>query len=145
MGEVRSAILDEIEGATIIETRNIAEIEKELISIVPVKPEMCSRYAMIFDDCKKGHEYFHQQDYDNAIQHYQAAIDCQNNDEISFCLALSYYLKGDYTNASKVANAFKGKVLEVEFLGSSRYGMNPFILDTRLIDQLYYLLEKRLA
>ena len=135
--------MQEITTAVPIESRSIAEIEKDLISLVPVEPDLHKSYTTAYEDCKKAHEYFHHQDYDNAIEHYSAAADRQWTDHVAFCLSLAYYLKGDYPSAAAAASRYQGSVYEVATLGSRRYGMNAFVLDTTPIDKLNYLLEMR--
>lgn len=137
--------LDEFYSATPIEMRNLPEIEKELINLVPVEPAIYKGYTVAYEDCKKGHEHFHQQEYEQAIGYYRAAAMQQWNDHIAFCLSLAYYLKGDYANAATTASRYQGSVYEVATLGSWRYGMNAFVLDTSPIEQLDYLLERRMV
>jgi tetratricopeptide (TPR) repeat protein len=133
---------DDIYTATPIETRSIQEIEKGLVALVPVEPAIYKSLTTIYEDCKKGNAYFHQQDYDKAIEYYRAAANNNSSDHIAFCLSLSYYLKGDYVSAVAAANHYYGSVYE---LPTFSRGLNCFVLDTTPIDELNYLLEKRIT
>ena len=131
----------EINTAT-IDVEDLRELERSLVGLVPSKPERTVQTTYIYDDCAKGNECFHQQDYENAIQHYRTAAEHQWNDYVTFCLSLSYYLKGDYPNAAAIANRYNGSVYE---LPTFSRGMNCFVLDTTPIDKLNYLLERRMV
>ena len=121
-------LLDDIESATPIETRSIAEIEKELINLV---------HAPLFnmpDTLKKGLEYFHEQDYKKAIEYFTKVADRQFNDTVSFCLALSYYLNADYANARRAIDCYQP-------VGWSYYDTAPNLN----VNKFYELLQLKIA
>ncbi len=108
---------------------------------MPATPDLAWKRVGAYNDLARGHECFHQQDYTNAIKHYQAALVRQFSDIAYYCLALSYYFIGDYNSAGVTANAYQGSVIELPLYSR---GWSNLALDTTPINDLNYLIEKRL-
>lgn len=118
--------LDDIYNATPIETRDIREIERDLASLMPLKPERTVQTSYIYDHCAKGNEYFHQGDYSNAVEHYEAALALRSQaEEVKLSLAMAYYFLGDYSNARRV--------------------IDGYTYPNQHVNQFYYLLQHKIA
>lgn len=129
-------LMNDIDTATIIETRDLPEIEKELTSLIAPQAERTYETSYIYNHCKDGYKYFHSGEYAMAIEKFETALALNNRFEgVKFPLAMAYYFIGDYHNARRIVDGYQHR----RYLND--WGADPAIA----VEQFYKLLELKMA